>query len=58
MTIYVVMRYDGNVCCPAEELDSVWSTRDLAERRVSILRSADGEAHVLEMQVDGEVIGL
>lgn len=56
--VYVVMRDDGNVCCPAAEIDSIWSTAAQAARRVSILKSTDTHAHIDEMQVDGEVVGL
>ena len=58
MTIYLVMRDDGNVCCPAAEVDSVWSERGRAESRVSILKSSGTHAHVDERTVDAEVVGL
>lgn len=57
MIVHVVMRNDGNVCCPGAELDSIWSTAKLAAARVSILKSADTRAHVDELQVDGDIVG-
>lgn len=58
MKVYVVMRDDGNVCCPAAEVDSIWSTANQAARRVSIMKSGHTHAYVDEMTVDGEVVGL
>lgn len=56
--VHIVMRSDGNVCCPSDEFDSVWSTSEQADRRVSILKSAGTSAHTFEMQVDGDIVGL
>jgi hypothetical protein len=52
------MRSDGNVCCPSDEFDSVWSTGEQADSRVSILKSSGTSAHTFEMQVDGDIVGL
>lgn len=58
MTIYLVMVDDGNVCCPAAEIDSAWSAKHRADSRVSILKSAGTHAHVDTRDVDAEVVGL
>jgi hypothetical protein len=58
MIVYVVMRDDGNVCCPVTELDSLWSNETQAKRRVSIIKSTGTSAHVEERQVDAEIVGL
>lgn len=58
MTVYLVMRDDGNVCCPAADVDSLWSEKHRADARVSILKSAGTHAHVDTRTVDAEVVGL
>lgn len=56
--VHIVMRSDGNVCCPADEFDSVWSSGAQADARVSILKSSGTNAHTFEMHVDGDIVGL
>lgn len=55
--VYLVLRDDGNVCCPAAELDSVWSTKEQADARKRIVLSAGTSAHVDAWTVDGDIVG-
>jgi hypothetical protein len=50
--VFIVMREDGNACCPATEMDSCWSSEEQANARVDILHSMNMSAHVEPMQPD------
>lgn len=53
--VWLVLCQDGNVCCPALDLDSVWSSKVLAEARMRIIGD---DAHIERWGVDGEISGL
>lgn len=53
--VWVVMRGDGNVCCPAAELDSIWTTEQPARDRaahLSSLASTAESAYVSSVMTD------
>lgn len=45
--MFVVMKWDGEVCCAGTQIDSVWSTLDKAESRALVV-----EGHVEEWVVN------
>lgn len=51
MIVWLVMQEDGNVCCPAEVLRAVCSTKEIAERFIAANPSSD-EQHVVELAMD------